>query len=211
MTEPEKDSCRRSSFWELIQGLRFEELSDSFIFLVFFKVVILHGGPKMRIDETRTECLALGVADFEAAIFVLLIVWDYFRHLSEVCFPIDCCEVDLKEEVEHVRLATFAILDVWAALVDEFFLLDWYHIAHINADFKLAQIRESFVFFTPRDRIEEHARLADLKIAHDFSMLSAVVHLDCLHNILITHKERKLSQVNRCCLFLLLGDFRHLL
>ena len=42
-------------------------------------------------------------------------------------------------------------------------------------------------------------------------MFSAVIHLYRLYNIIVTHEERQLSQVLCCCLFLLLGNLRHLL
>ena len=97
----------------------------------------------------------------------------------EVLLPIDRGEVNLKEEVIHVRLKTIWVRDIGSTLVNQSFLLDRDDIAHIDTDFKFFELFAVAVFlvFFALLRVKEYAGLADLKLTFDFAMFCAIVHV----------------------------------
>ena len=193
MAKSEEDCGNWSCLCKFIKCLFLQELFDLF-FILFVNhscIVLGHWDTQMCVNETWTEGLSIITA---FSLFIL------FFCLVEVCLPINWGKVNLEEKVKHVRVSPVRIAYIRSTRINECFLLNWYHVAHIYANLESFQlIRKSLVFLTICGGIKENTRLANLKLSLDLAVLCAIIDCKIFDYFIISHKERKLPQVLLRC------------
>ena len=165
MAEAEEDSCDGTSLGKGAKGIVLHELFEISVLLNIRIVVVWETSANAWIDERWfVQRLNTLVFVFFKRIFIYLA-----SHRSQV---------NLEEEVVHVRFQTVRICYIGATFIDQSFLRGWDHISHVDAYFVILERAFWTVncVFVTVNRDEWNSWLVDLKLTFDFAILRAIVH-----------------------------------